>query len=282
MSKISLVLEGGGMRGAYTAGALAWLLENNIEFDNSYGISTGAVHLASFLLKDEKILHDTSTEYIADSRIVGLKAVLQEGRIVSYDLLFSKILKDEVKYPFEKLKDIKHNAKIGLYDLDEGKTIYYPLQELGSTGLKAACSLPILGKVVKFINKRFLDGGITEMIPIKEAIKDGNNKHLVITTKPLNYERKKAPFIIRLLMRIYYLRTPAIARDYSVRHLNYEEQIGMVKDLADKKEALYFYPSKDLKVSRLSGDPVVLNELYQLGYSDMEKRKEEIFDLVSK
>lgn len=282
MNKISLVLEGGGMRGAYTAGALSWLLEHNIEFDNCYGISTGAVHLASYLLKDEKILRDTSTKYIADSRIVGIKAILKEGRIVSYDLLFSQILHDEVKYPFSKLNDLNENAKIGLYDLDEGKTVYYPLQELGDTGLKAACSLPILGKVVKLFGKRFLDGGITEMIPIKEAVKDGNNRHLVITTKPINYVRKEAPFIIKALMRIYYLRTPSIAKDYSIRHLNYQDQIGMVKDLAEKKEALYCYPSKELKVSRLSGDPVVLNELYQLGYSDMENRKEEIFELVSK
>ena len=80
-NKTALVLEGGGMRGAYTAGALAWLVDNNIEFDNAYGISTGAVHLINYLMKSKDNLYHFSIEGIRDSRLIGLKSLLRCGRV---------------------------------------------------------------------------------------------------------------------------------------------------------------------------------------------------------
>lgn len=282
--KTSLVLEGGGMRGAYTAGCLSWLLENNISFDSAYGISTGAVHLCSFLSSNEDYLYDLSTNHIADKELVGIRSVLREGRIVGYDRLFNYILPIVKKYDISKAYESKTVAKIGVYDLDKGETEFINLKDMDKTNyiLKAATTLPILGRVVTYDGKEMLDGGITKMIPIEESVKDGNDIHLVITTKPADYVRKPASWIIRLLMRLNYLNHKCVYNDYCVRHINYEKQIELIKELEKEKKVLYIYPSKDSNVSRLGGDKESLRELYQLGRQDMENNKEEIFKLFKK
>lgn len=275
-NKVSLVLEGGGLRGAYSAGCLTWLIDNNIEFDSHYGISTGAIHLCSFLMDDKKMLHDISCKYISDKSAIGIRSVLKTGRIVSYDTLFNDVLEGKLHYDFDKLRKTNKKGKVGLYSLDEAKTIYFEIKELTREHLKAACSLPIIGKIITIDNKKYFDGGITEMIPIKEAINDGNNKHLIITTKPASFKRKKSNSFVVNLMKVLYPICPKMSEDYKIRHLNYNNQIETIKNLKDNNEAVYIYPSETVNVSRLSGDPEKLEYLFNLGYKDMEEHKDEI------
>lgn len=276
--KISLVLEGGGMRGAYTAGCLSWLIDQGIEFDGAYGISTGAVHLTTFLFRNKKWLKTISTEILPCKDTIGVSAFLKEGQIVAYNHMFSKIVED---LHFD-IKDIKTStkAKIGLYDLEKGETIYVNSSDLNQKLLVAACSLPLLGKVTKENGRKYLDGGISKMIPIEESIKDGYEKHLIIATKPLDYVRKPAKDIIVKLMGLAYSYSPNIARDYKIRHLNYQSQLSIIKELVNKGDAIYCYPTGEVKVTRLGGKRADLVDLYNMGYQDMEDRKEEIYRLI--
>lgn len=284
MTKTSLVLEGGGMRGAYTAGCLSWLLDNGISFDSAYGISTGAVYLCSFLSENKKYLHELSTNYIVDKELVGIRSFMREGHIVGYDYLFNHILPEVVKFDISKAYESKTVGKIGVYDLKQGKTIYHKLTDMdkGNLMLKAATTLPIIGSIVHYKDMELLDGGITKMIPIEESVDDGNERHLVITTKHGNYVRKPANLPTRILMRLTYLKYPSIAKDYAVRHINYNNQVAMIKELEADNKAVYIYPSESVPVSRISGDKENLIYLYELGYKDMEARKDEIFAMFKK
>ena len=279
--KLSLVLEGGGMRGAYTAGCLSWLIDEGIEFDCAYGISTGAVHLTCFLMKNKEYLYSMSTKYIADKTVVGIRPLFSEGRIVGYNHLFKEILFKQLHFDIENLiGNTKTKAKYGVYDLKQGKTIYVPLKDMNMTMLQAACTLPILGKVVKVNDHEFLDGGITKMIPIEEAVDDGCTDHLIITTKPINYVRKPAKDFVVKLMSWFYRQCPQIAKDYKNRHINYNKQIEIIKDLEESGHALYRYPTKESKVSRLGGSKEELIKLYELGRSDMEESRKRIYELI--
>lgn len=276
--KTAIVLEGGGMRGAYTAGALSWLIDNNITSDNAYGISTGAVHLSNYLIKSKDLLLGLSTNYITDPRVVGIKPLLRCGRIVDYDFLFDKFL-PSLGYDISSLKTEKTDGYIGVYDMSVSKTVYISIHDMMYEEMKAATSLPILGKVVKIGKRELLDGGITKMIPIEQAVEDGCNANLVISTKPAGYVRKPAKSIVVWFMRMFYHHCPRISEDYRVRHINFEKQINMIKDLEKEKKAIYIYPTKTSNVTRLGGSREELEELYELGRHDMEARKEEIFEL---
>ena len=279
--KLSLVLEGGGMRGAYTAGCLSWLLDQGIEFDYAYGISTGAIHLTSYLMKNKDFLYETSTNYIADKSVIGITPLLKERTIASYNHLFNDVLKKKLGYDIADIKDkTKCKAKYGVYDLDKSETVYIPIKEMNNEILKACTSLPIIGKVVVDNNRKFLDGGITKMIPIEEAVNDGCTHHLIITTKPFDYVRKPAKDVVVKIMGIVYKTCPKIASDYKERHINYNKQIAIIKDLEKTGNALYRYPTKTIDVSRLRGDKEDLRALYELGRNDMEASKEEIYKLI--
>ena len=280
--KTSLVLEGGGLRGAYTAGALTWLIDNGIEFDASYGISTGAVHLTNYLMKHTEDLLDFSVFGITDSRIQGPKAILRCGKLVDYDFLFDHILKEEKKYDISDLKTCKSEGFIGIYELDKGKTVYYSTRDISYKELEASTSLPILGTIVEENGKQMHDGGITDMIPIKKAVEDGCNRHLVITTKPGDYVRKPAKAFVVWLMKMMYPQCKNISEDYRIRHLNYADQISLIRQLEEDKQAVYVFPSRHSKVTRLGGTSDELKELFDLGYSDMEDKREAIMALVKK
>lgn len=279
--KCSLVLEGGGMRGAYTAGALTWLLDNGIDIENCYGISTGAVHLCNFMTRDKENLLYFSTVGIADKRYIGLPALLRCGKFVDYDYLFNYIMTEERKYDLSPLKESKVRGIFGLYKLSSGKTEYYSLNDATINHLKASTTLPVLGKVVNIDGEEYFDGGITDMIPIEEAVRDGNEKFVIITTKPEDYVRKPSSSFVVNLMKIMYKQCPQLSKDYAVRHENYYKQINLINSLVEKGDAIYCFPTRHSDVTRLGGSIEELKALFDMGYEDMEERRDAILRIVN-
>lgn len=278
--KQSLVLEGGGMRAAYTAGCLKWLIEHDVRFDNSYGISAGAVLLACYELKEDELLKKITCEVFNSSDFFGLNAFKKEGKYVAYDYMFDDILAKKLKFNPERIKMIDSNPKIGLYDLDKSKCVFYDKNDINIKTLKASCSLPIVSKIIEYKGSKILDGGISKMIPIEQSINDGNQKHLVICTKSKNYVRKKSSKIVALLMKIFYRKYPKMCDDYLNRTVNYYKQMDIVKKQCELNDALLIRPSVDLKnISRFKGNTKDLYDLFNLGYQDMENKKNEIFKI---
>ena len=284
MERIGLVLEGGGVRGAYTAGCLSWLYDNNIHFDYSVGISSGAVYLSCFLMGRPDIAKNMSTIYACDPRVVGIQALLKEKHYVDYKLIFEEYLRKKEGMSCQPLIDENPDMEVGAYSLQEGKTIWFSPKDMDPDLelLRATCALPIASAVVKFNGVQLLDGGITKMIPIERAIEKGCTKCLVITTKPADYVRKPAAPAVRIMMKFAYKDCPQVEKDYTVRHLNYYKQINLIKKMVEEKTAILAYPSETVKVSRWKGDQKSCIKLYNLGYSDMEARKDEILAFMKK
>lgn len=276
--KIALVLEGGGLRGAYTAGTMAWLNEHNIEVASAYGISTGAWHLCCFLHNNPSLEKELSIKYISDKKYMGLGAFFKGEGVFSFKSLL-KDLTEKTAFNLDSIRNTSVNANIGLYNLKEGKTLYYNVKDINMDHMIAACSLPLLSKVVKIGNDEFLDGGITKMIPIEKAVEDGNDAFIVVTTKPGSFVRKPSNKFVVWLMKLVYHKYKSIGEDYSVRDKNYYDQLNLIKKLENQGRAIYRFPSKPSNVTRLKGSPEELEELYNLGYSDMEAIKDKIFDL---
>lgn len=284
MSKIGLVLEGGGMRGAYTAGALAWLIDHDIEFDYGVGISAGAVNLCSYLLKNKDYLYDIMVKYMSDKKNVGYVPMLKERRYVGYDYMFDDLLMYQVKYDVQPIKEKNLPMEFGLYDLNQEETIFFNAQDLDDNlrMLKASCSLPIAGRIVDYNGYRFLDGGISVMIPIQRAVDQGCDKTIVIITKPAGYVRKAASSFMQKLMKFNYPKYKKMVTDYTHRHESYNKQMELIEEKVNEGNCLLIRPSQDIPVKRFSGDPENLKKLYELGYQDMENQKEIILQFMQK
>lgn len=279
MGKIGLVLEGGGIRGAYTAGALQWIQDNALHFDYHVGISSGAAYLACYMEGRMDVAKKMATYYTCQKDVVGIRSLLRCGYYVDYQKVFEEEMIQTEGMSVKKIKENNMPMEVGCYDLAQGKTIYFDASQLDDQMqmIRGACALPVASAVVDVNGYRLLDGGITKMIPIERAIEKGCTKCIVITTKPKDYVRKPSSFIVRGIMKLLYRECPTIADDYKVRHINYYKQRKIIDDMVEAGNAINIYPSQTMKVSRWKGDPDSCMALYNLGYRDMEGQKEKIF-----
>ena len=287
MEKFGLVLEGGGVRGAYTAGALAWLNDHDIYFDYNVGISSGAVYLCCYLMHDKKTAYNMCVDYATDPKTVGWRALFKEGYYVAYRRIFVECLAGLEHMSMRPIVEQHMPVEVGAYHLETGRTEFFGPDQMDAEDkdlvlLNGTCALPLVSKVVVYKGMHLLDGGITKMIPIERAIEKGCTKFLVITTKPADFVRKPSSKAVLTISKIMYHKYPQVAKDYAVRQDNYYKQTGIVQDLVRQGNAINVFPTETIHVNRFKGDRPNAQRLYDLGYADMEARKEEILTFVGK
>ena len=277
MSKIGLICEGGGTKAAYTAGVLECFLDQDIEFPYAAGISAGAFCLLSYVSKQKDRLRVTGVDSTARKEAVGLYPILHERAVFGINSTYDFV---EEKVPLD-IKTFRENPcelEMGLYNIETGKVEYFNKQQYSEDGLivKAACALLMLTHPVKINGKRYMDGGLVDMIPIEQALRNDCKGVVFISTKEENYVRKPAPKWQMCLARILFRKEPYIAKDLSVRHENYHKQWNKVKELEKENRALILRPSMDMGITRYTTDGEKLGKWYDLGYKDMLKRIDEI------
>jgi predicted patatin/cPLA2 family phospholipase len=280
MEKIGLVLEGGGVRGAYTAGALAWLNDNHVTFDYNVGISSGAVYLACYMVNDTHTPKNMSIHYASGKDVVGFAALRTEGHYVALRKIFEHYLSDTEHMDVSDISKKNLPVEVGAYILEDGKTEYYGAKDINMTLLRGTCALPCVAETVVYQGRHLLDGGITKMIPIERAQEQGCTKYVVITTKPADYVRKPSSKIETFVMKHMYKNCAQISKDYAMRHLNYYHQIDIIDQLIKEGKCIQILPTEDIEVSRYHGDVENTTRLYDLGYQDMEARRQEILHFI--
>lgn len=280
--KVSLVLEGGGMRGAYTAGVLTYLLEKDITFDYGVGISAGAMNLCSYWMKNKQYLYDVAVKYMPDKKNVGTYPLFHEGNYVGYKYMFDYLLKDVVQYDLQQLNKTTSNIEIGMYNMESGENEWISKKDLTLPILKAACTLPIAGSPVIINNHHYMDGGIITMIPIGHSINySGCDKHFVIITKDHDYVRNPEPSFEYGASKLLYGKNYAkLASHFKVRHQCYYQEMDLIKSMVKNKTAYLMQPSSKIAVSRFKGDPVGLKNCFQLGYDDTKQQFEKIKEFM--
>lgn len=279
--KKALVLEGGGLRGAYTAGALAWFLKEEISFDYAAGISSGAQHLSYYISKDANALKKMAVVAGAEQLSVGLKPLFKEGQLVGYNQLQDYVV-THVPLNFDSIKSNSTEGEIGIFDLEAGVTRWVNIKDLDSNFemLKAASLIPIAGKAVTLDGKKYVDAGVEHMIPIKRSLEKGMDKHVVITTKPKSYERSETGWPTNLFMSLFYRKYKAFRQMVKDRKKIYYEQKGLIDQLEKEGKALELYPSKTFDIGRFGGDREQLEDLFKLGFEDCEAKRDEIYQFL--
>ncbi len=282
MSKIGLVLEGGGMRAAYTAGVLNWLIDHDIEFSFVVGISSGALLAAPFVLKDKKALKDLAVVYAANKENIGWTPILREGAPVGYNYIFDHVINKQLKLSAKAVRNASTPLEFGVYDLFDSKTLWLTNKDIDDEWkfIQAACTLPIAGRAVWINNRRYLDAGINSMLPIKRSIANGCDKHIVVTTKTQDFVRKPNHPIMQFILDLMYIRYPKMRREFRERTGVYYQEKAQIEALEEENKAIFIKPSIDIGVKRFSGDPEQLQRLYDLAYQDMETQKERLLAFI--
>lgn len=283
--KVGLIAEGGGMRGAYTAGVLEAFLNQDIQFPYVIGVSAGANTLCSYVSKQKLRNKRIFTEWITDKRFINWRNILTEGAYFGMSFLFDEI--PTVLDPFD-INNFRRNKtcfKVGVTNCLTGKSEFFEpkkaltLEEVNKI-LKASSSLPFISRKVYLNGIPYLDGGLSEAIPIRQAQKDGYMYNVVILTRNRNY-RKKFSKKTYYLAKVHLKRYPMLVKTMKQRYSIYNKTLDYLNKLEKEGKVFILRPKVPLKVERFEKDQKKLSELYEQGYREAITLIPQIIDWIN-
>ena len=269
--KRGLVLEGGGMRGLYTAGVLDYFMDRGIEFDYCIGVSAGACHATSYLSKQRGRSFRINTAYLSDGRYVGMKNFLKTGSMFGMDFIFDEIPHKLDPFDYDTFLKTRCEFYAGVTDVQTGKTAYFGIEAMNhdTTVLRASSAIPVFSPIVEFRGRKFLDGGTSDPIPVKKALTDGCDKLVIVLTQDRGYV--KSPEKFRAVYRHLYGKYPEMAATLDRRHQVYREVRELAFELERNGKAIVIAPGQPVGLDRFEKDMTKLRALYEEGYRDAEK-----------
>lgn len=282
MYNVGLVLEGGGMRGIFTAGVLDFFLEKDIEFSQIIGVSAGACHAASFVSKQKGRARDVVIDYINDKRYCSIYSLITTG-----DMFGAKFAYDDIPNKlnvFDSETYEKRNSRLfaAVTNVETGKAEYIELKDFSKDmdALRASASLPMISKIVDFNGKKYLDGGVSDSIPIKAMESRGVLKSLIVLTQPKGYVKEPASGIG--IAKLKYRRFPNLVESMSKRHVMYNETIKYIEEQEAKGNVFVIRPDADLGIGRIEKNKEKLKGVYKKGYNCAKENYEKIIGFMEK
>lgn len=271
MYQAGLILEGGGMKGIYTAGVLDFFMEKEILFSDCYGVSAGACHLCSYLSGQHKRAYRISVNYLDMKQYCGPGSLFTTGDLFGVDMCYGLIPDYLDPYDFEAFAQYGGRAYAVATNIRTGKPAYLPLKDMHKDiiAVRASSSMPLVSRNVKIDGELYLDGGISDSIPIRQSIRDGNRKHVIIMTKEEGYVRQPAGAEL-MAIRARYLRYPKVYELMRERHLSYNNTVQYIEEKAQRGEVFVIRPRHASKVGRVEKDKAKLTALYEEGYQDAQ------------
>lgn len=261
-----LVLEGGAMRGLFSAGVIDVLLENNIEFDGAIGVSAGSCFGVNYKSRQIGRTIRYNKKYCKDKRYCSFKSFIKTGDVFGVDFCYNELPNTLDKFD----TDAFINNPMEFYsvstDTVTGKPVYTKLTTCDEKDLKwiqASASMPIVSKVVDIDDGHYLDGGISDSIPLKKFQEMGFEKCITVLTKPRDFKRgdNHSSFLVRLFHKEY----PILVDVMNNRPKMYNEQLEYIKEQEKEGKTLVIAPPKPLPVGRIEHNADKMQEAYDIG-----------------
>ena len=271
MNKVGLVLEGGGMRGVYTAGVLDCLMEKLINIPYIIGVSAGACHASGYVSKQIGRGKKVTIDYIDDKRYLSIKNYFKEKSVFGMNFIFNEIPQKLEPYDLEAFNNFKGCFKIVTTDCNTGKAFYIDCKNTSNVfdALRASSSLPMFAPIVKYENKALMDGAVIDSIPVKKALEDGCEKLIVVLTRNKGFIMKPIKNF-KPLIKLKYRKYPKYINAILTRYIRYNETLNFIEELEKQKKIFVIRPTKHLDVGRFEKNKNKLEKLYLQGFNDTE------------
>lgn len=271
--RTGLLLEGGGMRSAYTAGVLDLFLDKGIEFPVVATASAGALIGSSYIAKQRGRNHRLLTEITGNKESISFKRMIQNKELYAMDYIFNKIPNEIVPLDFEAFSKAASKFIVGTTDINSGNPVYHDTyhtkKELFDI-IRASCSLPILAPSFSYQGLDLMDGGVSDPIPIKPLMERGMKKHVVILTRNKGYIKKGTK--LEWLFKRVFRNNPALVELLRDRHLMYNQTMKNILEMEKRNEVFIIQPEQPLTASRIERNKGKLQNLYMQGYKEAEQK----------
>jgi predicted patatin/cPLA2 family phospholipase len=281
MKKTALVLEGGAMRGMYTAAVLDVLMDEGIEVDAIYATSAGVLFGVNYLSGQKGRAIRYNKRFSRDKRYMGLYSLVTSGNIINRDFAFYEVPFTLDVFDDEAYKKSKTKMVATLTNVQTGGVEY---MEIGSVleqmeVLRAASAMPFVSHMVELDGQLYLDGGLSDSIPLKKCQEDGYERIVVVETRPEGYRKGKTNPIAA---KVFYSKYPNLVETINKRYKAYNAILQEIEELDAKGEIVLVRPTKDLKLGRIESNPDRLQEMYDLGIEDAKRLLPQIKTYLAK
>ncbi|PVX38853.1 putative patatin/cPLA2 family phospholipase [Pasteurella langaaensis DSM 22999] len=269
--KIGLVLEGGAMRGMFTAGVLDVMLAENVQVDGMVTVSAGALFGVNFPSKQAGRVLRYNLKYLNDKRYMGLHSLLTTGNVVNRDFAFYEL--PFTLDPFDQATFAKSGIDfwVTLTNVETGEAEYVKITDAFAQmeALRATSAMPMVSKMVEIEGKKYLDGGIADSIPLQKTQALGFDKIIVVLTRPLDYRKTPSN---NILFNLIYRKFPKLCKRWANRYAEYNAAVEQVIELERQGKIFVVRPNQDLHISRLEKDPHKVKAMYELGVAEGRKQ----------
>ena len=280
--KVGLVLEGGGMRALFTAGVLDALLDiKELDIDGIVGVSAGALFGVNYVSGQKERAIRYNIKYARDKRYMGFYSWITTGNAVNEEFAFYEIPFKLDVFDQEKFKQSKIDFYVVMTNVESGKPEYVLIKDVFKQMeyLRATSALPFASKIIEINGKKYLDGGISDSIPIDYCEGLGYDKIILLLTRPKNtHKEDKLNFLYKLVYRKY----PNLVERLINMGKDYEVVLKKIEDLENKKKIFVIRPPKVLKIGRLEKNEDKIQNVYDIGLNTGIKEKENLLKYLNK
>lgn len=279
---VGLVLEGGGMRGAFTAGVLDVFLRQGIAFPYISAISAGACNAMGFLSGQEGWNIHTMTTYISDSRYLSVSNLIRHGSLFGYDFMFGEIPRILSPFDYDAFFSNPARLQVGATDLETGQCVYFDARNMDDhfVPIIASASLPFVSKIVSYEGYQLLDGGCSEPIPIEQTMRSGFEHNIIVLTQHEGYRKKRTGMPYSMLNTVY-RDYPNFVDTLTRRTAIYNNELDLVERMEKTGQAVVIRPGRPVEVARYEKDPRRLTALYEEGVRAAEEKMEAVTRHIS-
>ena len=271
--KYGLVLEGGAMRGLFTAGVIDILMENDIKLDAAVGVSAGAAFGCNYKSGQIRRAIRYNTRFCKDKRYCSTLSLIKTGDLFGAEFCYHTIPEKLDIFDVEAFNASPVDFWVVCTDVTTGKTVYHkcgPINYDELEWIRASASMPVAARIVEVGGYRLLDGGVSDSIPLKFMESRGCEKNVVVLTQPRDYVKKPASGMA--LMKLKYGRKyPELVKAAENRHKMYNSELKYIQSAEQEGRAFVIAPPEALPVGHVEHDPDVMREVYRIGRRTAER-----------
>jgi len=278
LSGTGLVLEGGGLRGIFTSGVLRLFVDRGLYFPYVIGVSMGACNGVNYVSRQPERNRIVNTRYVGDSRYLSLLRLLSGGDLFGMDFIFDTLPNELVPFDYGTFYADDARFVVVATDCVSGEAVYFEKSDLGPdffTVLRASSSLHFMAKPVDFRGRMLMDGGLSDSIPIRRCLADGNRKAVLVLTREKGYRKKRPRFTRYVSLR--YPGFPGLKRACERRYRVYNDILDEIEAREARGEIFVIRPERPLDVGRAERNKDKLYLVYDYGY---DRAKEKFGDLA--
>lgn len=270
-----VLFEGGSFRPVFSCGVMDALLEQDVMFPYCIGVSAGAADAASYISRQKGRNIRVFEKYRNDKRYIGRRNIVKDRSVFGVQFIFRDIPNKVDPLDLDAFQSYDGTFVITTTDAVTGETKYFYQKDVDQefNVFCATCALPVIFPPAEIDGRKYYDGGLSNPIPIDKLLADGNEKALIVLTRPKGF-RKECKRADRMVAKAVKRKYPVIAKQLCNRYKKYNESVEVCERLERENKALIIRPEEP--IDSYEKDVAVLRRTYEKGYQMAMERMDEI------